>query len=92
MTAVRSLSSSTVCALALAAALALAHRPVLLAAEPETKPAEDEGKLTETVVVTASRIEQPEGDVAANVTVVTADEIGKAASFATDEFLRRVAS
>ncbi len=90
MTAVRSLSPSTARALVVAAALALAAGPTLLAAEPVTKPAEDEGQLTETVVVTASRIEQPEGDVAANVTVVTADEIGKAASFATDEFLRRV--
>jgi outer membrane receptor protein involved in Fe transport len=90
MTAVRSLSPSTVRSLALVGGLAFASGPALLAVEPVTTPPEDEAGLTETVVVTASRIEQREEDVAANVTVVTEDEIEKAASFATDEFLRRI--
>jgi outer membrane receptor protein involved in Fe transport len=90
MTVVRSLSPSTICSFALAAALALVGAPSVRAVEPVTEPDEEERKLTETVVVTASRIEQQEEDVAANITVVTEDEIEKAASLATDEFLRRI--
>jgi outer membrane receptor protein involved in Fe transport len=61
------------------------------AIEPEAAPpADPDAAITETVVVSASRFEQRKEDVAANVTVVGADEIAAAASFATDEFLRRV--
>jgi outer membrane receptor protein involved in Fe transport len=49
-----------------------------------------EASVEESLVVTASRIEQEEEDVAAHVTVLTQEEIEGSASFTTDDFLRRV--
>jgi len=89
MTVVRSLSASFLLPLALGGVLLTSATPPLHAAEPDDPPAAD-SELIETVVVSASRIEQREEDVAASITVVTAKEIEDAASFATDEFLRRV--
>ncbi|MEE2775724.1 MAG: TonB-dependent receptor plug domain-containing protein, partial [Acidobacteriota bacterium] len=44
----------------------------------------------ETVVVSASRFEQPVEDVAANATVLTEDDVERSASLTTDDFLRQV--
>ena len=75
---------------------AFAASPQPPAAPPRAASRSDSGKpaadatVEETLVVTASRIEQEEEDVAANVTVITRQEIESSASLTTDDFLRRV--
>jgi outer membrane cobalamin receptor len=78
-----------VAVLALAAAL-VSGGAVRAAAEEPAPPAAADAEVSETLVVTASRIEQREEAVAANITVVTAEEIESAAPLTTDEFLRRI--
>jgi outer membrane receptor protein involved in Fe transport len=73
--------------LALAVAVSAAAPGAAQDAGEEPAP---EAAVEETVVVTASRIDQAEEDVAANVTVITEEEIEHGASYTTDDFLRRV--
>ena len=68
------------------AILALAISTVPLRAQDP----EPEETIEETVVVSASRFEQPLEDVAANATVLTEADISRSAALTTDDLLRQV--
>ena len=79
------LASTFVLALAASAALAATDASNEDGAEPVEDPA-----LAETIVVTASRAEQELGQVTANVSVLTGDELRASSSLTLDDTLRRV--